>query len=438
MVWTGLLAGFIAGILTLKVPAWFKRLGIPLNGGTGLFIGCVFGAVISVYLCIALSKKSVWGSLGLIFASTVAYMVAWNATILSGMALGFAQAAPNPEGSSLGSTSIFAFAIGGAVGAFLVLLAALIFFSDRRKLSHIFLTSLKWSTFGGVLGALGWAAGPLFGKLLLGAADNRALLPSAKEDSGYYISIYLVWQAGMGLALGLIFAAECADVGIVSGATLRDDAQRPRTVRVAGIFLFLLTALVIGSFAVRTFPDENQNVKWHRAYNQHVADTPSLDNLPDVQLLPPEQVLILSRFGDYVPGPTHAGKTDPAAIVNPLVAKVPSASYGVRYGLPGAPTSGANIGPHVDVRVQQYPNAAWAKWEITEQGFDVGLANPARPVKFGYRLFGQAKLALNGQDGWYIWESEASLILVQFFSADPDEILKAYLERFPASPVDRL
>lgn len=222
-----------------------------------------------------------------------------------------------------------------------------------------------------------------------------------------------------------------------SHSTLSSTAAYKIITGIAEISVFAVAAIVLYSYEVKDLPARRRDAEWRQAYKQHVADTPSLENLAEVQLLAPEQVLILSRFGDYVPGPTHAGKTEPATIVNPLVAKVPSASYGVRYGLPGAPTSGANIGPHVDVQVREYPNAAWAKWEITEQGFDVGLGNPARPVKFGNLLFGQAKPALKGQDGWYIWESEDWLILVQFFSADPDEILKAYLERFPASPVDR-
>ena len=81
MVWTGFLAGFIAGILTLVVPSLIDRLGVPIGALTGSFIGDIFGAVISVYLCVVLGKRLVWGSLGLIFGSTVAYIAAMSTTI---------------------------------------------------------------------------------------------------------------------------------------------------------------------------------------------------------------------------------------------------------------------------------------------------------------------------------------------------------------------
>src|SRR5579863_6915311 len=143
MLWTGLLAGLIAGILTLVVPSSIDRLGIPIGALTGMFIGDIFGVVISIYLCVVLRKVSVWGSLGFIVGSTVAYIAAMYTTIFSAEAIGFSHA--DQGGSTLGSAPILALAIGGAVGGFLVLFAALAFFSDHRKLSRIILSSLKWS-----------------------------------------------------------------------------------------------------------------------------------------------------------------------------------------------------------------------------------------------------------------------------------------------------
>lgn len=182
MVWTGLLAGLIAGILSLVVPSFIDRLGIPIGALTGIFIGDMFGAVISVYLCVVLRKRSVWGSLGLTFGSTVAYIAAMFTTIFSAEAIGFSQV--NQGSSTLESAPMLAFAIGGAVGAFLVLFAALTFFSDHRKPSRIFLSSLKWSALGGVLGALGWAAGPFLGELILDVVGRRTLSPSVRDDTG--------------------------------------------------------------------------------------------------------------------------------------------------------------------------------------------------------------------------------------------------------------
>ena len=157
-----------------------------------------------------------------------------------------------------------------------------------------------------------------------------------------------------------------------------------------------------------------------------------MDNLGEVQQRPPNQVLILSQFGAYVAGRTYSGKTHPPMDAKTLTPRAPTAqAYSVRYALPGAPTGGPNVGPHVDVQVLEYPNASWATHEVVDQGFGIDLGNPARPVKFGYRLYGQARPATSGQDGFYIWASNSWIVSLQFFSAEPDEVLKAYLEKFP-------
>lgn len=237
----------------------------------------------------------------------------------------------------------------------------------------------------------------------------------------------------------VLWGARSAWQLLPSHSTLSSRAGYKIATRIAEISVFAIAALLLCYLEVKDLPAQRASAQWHRAYNQHVADTPSLDNLAEVQTRSPDQVLILNRFGDYVPGRAYTGTTHPPLDTKTLTPRFPVAqAYFVRYALPGAPDGGPNIGPRVDVQVQQYPSAPWAKWAIPEQGFNVVLANPARPVKFGNRLFGQAKQALNGQDGFYIWQSEDWLIIVRFFSAEPDEILKAYLEKYPTSSIDRL
>jgi len=128
-------------------------------------------------------------------------------------------------------------------------------------------------------------------------------------------------------------------------STLSSTAGYKAIAGITEISLFAVAAFVLCFFELKDLPAQRRDAHWRQAYKQHIADTPSLDNLPALHLLLPDQVLILHQFGDYVPGRTYSGQTDPKMIVNPLVAKVPSGSYQVRYALPGAPTSGANIGP---------------------------------------------------------------------------------------------
>jgi hypothetical protein len=423
------LAGLVAGVLTIVVPPFVKRLGSPLYIGAlfGSFVGDIFGAVLSVYFWVLLRRRYVARSIGFVLASAVAYMLAMFATIFSAEAIGSSQNVQGAPGT-LGAAPVLACVLGGTVGGFVVLLAALLFFSSENRVSRNFSQAVKWCPSGGILGALGWAAGALLGGLIPFSPGNA--------DTGYYYSIFLVWQTGMGLTIGWLFSRE--QVWAPASSALPPGVGSNRVARIVRISLFAGAALVLAFFARREFPGHYQSARWDRAYHNHLAETPSMGNLPEVQSVAPEQMLILNQFGEYVPGRTYSGKTRPPMDVKTLIPKAPVAqSYSVRYALPGAPTSGGNVGPHVDVQVQEYPNAAWAGYEIVEQGFGIELANPARPVKFGSRLYGQAKAGDNGQNGFYIWASENRLVILQFRSAEPDEVLKAYLERFPTSTTDR-
>jgi hypothetical protein len=71
-------------------------------------------------------------------------------------------------------------------------LAALGLFSVENRPSRVLVKALQWSVAGGTLGALGGAMGPFLG--------------------GIEHSMFLVWETGMGLTLGLLLAIEGAPV----------------------------------------------------------------------------------------------------------------------------------------------------------------------------------------------------------------------------------
>jgi hypothetical protein len=220
----------------------------------------------------------------------------------------------------------------------------------------------------------------------------------------------------MGLAIGWVFSREqmrAPAIAVQPAGTASSEVAL-----FAKIYLFAGAALVVASFAPSQFR-ESHSARWDRAHEVHKAQIPSMDNLPEVQRVPPEQVLILNRLGDYLPGRASSAKT--------RVPKAPvTESYFVRYDRPG--------GPFVDVQVREYPHAAWAEYEILEQGTGIDLANPRRPVKFGSRIYGQEEKAADwGKNGSYLWASGNRLVTLHFFSAEPDEILKAYLDKFPTS-----
>src|SRR5579862_3463739 len=194
---TGLLCGFIAALLTIAVPWLIGLLNLPIIVFTGSFIGDIFGIAIAVYFWIFLGERSIWRSAGFVLASAVAYMVAVFTTIWSVWFL------PGTRGGPWASTgtdvSVGGFLIGGAVGGFIVFLAALIFFKERAQ-PRSWLTVLGGSVAGAILAALGWAAGPSLGNPIL-RVTGETVNPYGDAQAACSYSLFLIWQAGMGLAL---------------------------------------------------------------------------------------------------------------------------------------------------------------------------------------------------------------------------------------------
>ena len=123
-------------------------------------------------------------------ASTLAFVFAEYSTAFSADFIGLDIKAPRSHGTIEARAPVLAFVIGGAVGGFVVVLAALGFFSVANRPSRTLVKALQWSIAGGTLGAIGWALGPF-----LGGVDH---------------SMFLVWESGMGLTLGLLLAIEGA------------------------------------------------------------------------------------------------------------------------------------------------------------------------------------------------------------------------------------
>jgi hypothetical protein len=436
LAWAGLAAGLLAGLLTIVVPSIVWRLGSPFYTGAlfGIFVGDIFGAVISVYFWIFLHRRSVAKSIEFTLASAFAYIVATYITMFSSEYIGFSSNTSANAGSSE-AAPLAAFFVGGASGAFIVLLAALLLFSSSFNPWRVVSRALLWSISGGVLGVLGWASGPFLVQIVLSALGQRAALASPRDvDTGHYYSLFLVWQAGMGLVLGFLLPQEYVQVTIISDSGSPYRIRSPRAARVARFCSFATVVLALAYFARREFPNHYQNVRWQRAYLKHVAETPSLENLQKVEALPADQILILNPIGEYLPSRANVGESNPAFDPKTGEPRSPRAQcYAIRYALPGAPDGGPQIGPHVDVQVQEYPNEVWAKYELGEQGFATNLADIEKPTKFGNRILAQTKFVGRGGNAFYFWSSTSRLVILEFSSVDPDKFLKEYLEKYPSS-----
>jgi hypothetical protein len=85
--------------------------------------------------------------------------------------------------------------VGGYVGAFVILLAALLLLADHPRLLRSIAKSLCWAIAGGVLAIIGTASAPEFHGL-------RMWLDPHRPDSD--ISLLFVWHIGMALVFALM------------------------------------------------------------------------------------------------------------------------------------------------------------------------------------------------------------------------------------------
>lgn len=416
---SGLVFGFVAAILTIVLPFYVERWGVPLITALFgmLFWGEIFGAVIAVFLCIFLPSRSLVKAIWAIVASTFAYLVAWYTTVYSSM-FGGMMKPHEPSSGTLENTSVFAFLIGGTVGAFALLFPLFLVFSRTRTARRAFLDSSIWSVAGGVLGAIGWALGPSLGKVAASMLGYHGTSnPGELSDQAYYDSIFLVWQTGMGLVLGLLFSRE-AVLGTLPNLQL-PPSKRPTT----AVVCFM--ALVLLYFGFRFVPEDYRSARSRQEWSKHIAETPSREGLRKVPTRPVEEMLFLQPIANYVPSRTVSGETN-SILDETGRRKTPEAiMYSVLYTNPDVPDQ---VGGYVRIRVEEYPNAAWAKFQIAEQGF--GKRNTE--LKFGNKVEGNTEYQRNGE-GYYLWSSGDFLVVLELHDVNPDPLLQAYLQKYPSS-----
>jgi len=198
-------AGFFSALLVICAP--------PMSKGTfsnstlpDLFPGVLFGATISLGLWLSKTLDASWKMLAITAVSSVALPTA------ALVCLGLEYFSPLPlhnQGKDLADVSNTALFVGGTVGAFLVLTIVLLLVGSGPPRTRVF-AALCWSLVGGALGIVGWNLGPWLGMVLWSLQHSLNLtLPGDRFEyalvqgrAGIY-SLFLVWQTGMGLLVGL-------------------------------------------------------------------------------------------------------------------------------------------------------------------------------------------------------------------------------------------
>jgi NADH:ubiquinone oxidoreductase subunit 6 (subunit J) len=426
--------GLAAAVLSILLPVLLTAPTSPIFVGSslGLFPGDIFGAVISVYFFAFVGIRSVAKAIALILASTFAYGVAFLGGIFLGMAVsGFMGLSLNPENDDLTAGMIAPILIAGVLGSFVLVMAVLRLYSAENSWKRVLTRSSACSLAGGVLALVGWALGSALGGAVWSALQWMRLNASGQDVSWAarggilnFYSVHIVWQAGMGVVLGVLLS----DIPLAD-APPRSLVRPARKVNLGNAVLFICMALALAWFLRRWLPDEFRESRWQRAYARHVAEKPSDDNLPQIALAPTDTMLILTPFGEYLPRHPGAGTGHYVPISGPQ-----PQVYSVRYSPAGAPDEGPNIGPHADIRVEEWPNAAWAKWELENGNYASFYAYVEQSFQFGNRI----RCTHAPNDRWgpnqsCAWTSENKIVVLEFYSVSPGGFLRMYLQKYPSS-----
>jgi len=102
---------------------------------------------------------------------------------------------------------------GGILGGAIVFLAAVLFLPNRAQWKHVPLNLVTFCLLSGLLGIIGWAAGPYLGTgiwYLLRATHLAQQYPYSQDQPAggvSFDSLFVVWQAGAASLLGLLLAS---------------------------------------------------------------------------------------------------------------------------------------------------------------------------------------------------------------------------------------
>jgi hypothetical protein len=181
----GLISGFLSGAAG-NMPS-----NAPGSDAFSLvYKGLLFGFCVSGYFAIFEKVRAIWRIAGFIVACAAADM----ASFYAGRSLNSVNALPSdPMGLEL---PISMFLAAGFAGAFIILAAGLLLFGPRGMNWKAFVSALLGAVAGGLLGILGWKIGALL--------SSASPLVSSLQES----TLFVLWQAGVALILGLILTYE--------------------------------------------------------------------------------------------------------------------------------------------------------------------------------------------------------------------------------------
>jgi hypothetical protein len=385
--------------------------------------------MLAVYFLTYAGIRSVTKAIGLVVASSFAYFVAFFSGAILGMfasALMGLRSNWDTDSAELRADMVAPLLIAGVLGAVLVLAAVLRLYSAETSWRRVMSKSLPWSLVGGILALVGWGLGPTLGLSIWSTLKSYQLIPP-NEDLQYaarsmnlnQYSANIIWQAGMGMILGIMLSETRLVPTAASAGAIPKQKLKP-----SNVFLLALMAVPLAWFVIVSLPNDYENMRWHRAHREELAAGP-ISHIPKIDTTPADAMLILTPIGTYRPEPARAEHS-------PL-----DQDYSVRYSHSGNPEVGpCCVGPHVDVLVQD--------WRSGLGRSEFGPVPPPDAKNKWAELrieFGNRVLYRRDADSslLFTWLSNDRLIKIRFYpiAADEfpgtDEFLKKYLEKYPST-----
>ena len=337
------------------------------------------------------------------------------------------------------------FFVGGFVGAFIVVVAALFLFGRGDITWESIRKVLFCAGAGGALGMVGWACGPFLGGVLWLGLKGLHLVSSSQtyqvavvQNTLEYLSLRVVWQTGVALLLGLMLSTEGA-IADTPNSPIPPATPAPRKIQRFAAILFFGAIFALLSWQVSRVVRGQMAVK-HRqdAVGKMIAEAPSVEKLPSIEAVPVEKALLVEQIGGlFATAPSVFRMGGRPFLQNGAPAMPPTVKYSVGY----APVRDMLLlAVTVDVFVQQFPNAEWALYK-TKYPVDYGssLNDPQyRSIitKFGNRIV--MNTAGRYPDGNrkldFLWPNGNVVVTVRYETRNVDEeILKRYLSKYPSS-----
>jgi hypothetical protein len=415
------LEGFVSGVLTCITLALFVGLDLPLN----LFIGFVFGAVISAHVRFFGGERSTFRLVGFIATCTLAYTMSECATAWTPFRPEFLNFS-GTSSEAIDSSQLFS---GGFVGAAIICAGIYFFLASPKNLAKFLLKALGISVACGFLGVLGWSVGQRL--------SIAGWFPNSSANLSFY-TLYIIWQMGAAPLFGLVLSPQQTLAAASAGVRPAYEPLRTKTERAmppgAAIGFLVLVVAALAWFITWQVQSERsahrmeaaREAARQAAQQRLAAALPSSQNLPTIVELPVEQVLLVKPIAGFPCGRNFKYK-------------VPGTNYVGYTALYKRFAADRDYDHSVaDVNVDLYPNSDWAVY-ATKVGINSHLEaeNPqtvTTVTKFGNRVIMNTLMRYpdGAGDLYFYWASGSKFVQVAFRGPEEDEFLREYLELYPS------